>query len=120
MANVNGIAGERKDWDLYRGDTWQYDWQLQSKADGSIIDLAGAVITGVVKLKDDDGAAAEFTLIEGGGLTYDGPTKTVKVFKNLNVSKKNTVYYYSFKVVFPSGLVVTPRFGVLNFTQNNQ
>jgi hypothetical protein len=119
MANVNGIAGAKKDWDLYRGDTWQYDWQVQSNLDQSIIDLTGATITGVVKLKNDDVSAAEITLIEGDGLTYDAATKTVKVFKRMLVVKK-AIYYYSFKVVFPSGLVVTPRFGELNFTQNDQ
>jgi hypothetical protein len=119
MANVNGIAGERKDWDLYRGDTWQYEWQLKSNITGDIMDLSTATITGVVKLKNDDVTPVEISLSEGNGLTYDAPSKTVKVFKRMLVLKKS-VYYYSFKVVFPNGLVVTPRFGELNFTQNDQ
>jgi hypothetical protein len=121
MANVNGIAGAQRDWDLYRGDTWQYDFQLQG-SDGAILDLSGAVITGVVKLKNDDLAPNEISLstAPGGGITLDVDNKTVKVFKKMDVVKKSTVYYYSFKVVFPNNLVVTPRFGILNFTQNDQ
>jgi hypothetical protein len=117
MATTNGIAGKRKDWDIYNHASWIFTFRLFG-LDGQPVDGSAAVFSGSIR-KDQDQASQQYVNFDADSFSLSGDNSYVTLTKLVSIPQAVQQAFYDIKAVLPGGeVIVFPVYGFVNV--NNQ
>lgn len=114
---INAIKGQRKDFNLLDGETWQYPFTPRA-ADNSLIDLTGVVFGGNIHRINKKVTAPDFVLSENNGIVVDRVNHLVTISKDIILPKQQPIYYYGIWMLFTNLVKAYPIYGQLIMTYN--